>query len=274
MFNCRAFQFCLAFVFIFITGFFSHCLSKPSDLGFQSILVWGQRDNLGKYNIHFSRHPGDQWSRPEILSSTDRPSILPAVSSDGQANIWIAWTELHGSYGRILFCFFANDGWSAPAILETSTISDMAPSLAISADGVPWLVFSGSDGSQDDIYSVHWTGEKWSQPLKVNNDDDRPDILPDITLASNGQPVVRWQGYNGNQYVTYSSHWNGSNWSAEQEIPSRNVLSGEKKYTTSADEEREILMQDLPEFITDTSQAVFYHYRGGKSETIKLNRRR
>ncbi|MEA2115038.1 MAG: hypothetical protein U9P36_06615, partial [Thermodesulfobacteriota bacterium] len=130
------------------------------------------------------------------------------------------------------------------------------------------------DGGLDDVYSVYWTGEEWSEPVKVNRDDDFPDILPEITIGADGGVVVSWQGYNGDQYVTSFSRWNGTGWSPEQEILSDEKISKTIQQSLLPVKEKEQLLQDLPDFITDTSQAVLYYHGKGRGKTIRLKGKR
>lgn len=237
----------------------------------RSTLVWGEQDDKGGYAIRLSRYLDGQWSEAILLSSGDGYKIHPAVWSDGGGKIWVAWTELHGVRGMIRTTFSANGQWKEPSSLATLTLSDMAPSLAVEADGRLWLVYSGSDGSQDDVYSVYWTGETWSEPIKINSDDEFPDILPQVTIGDDGLPVVSWQGYNGHQYVTFISRWNGHGWSSEQELPSSGKYMRQRSLSSLPPEEQQLLMNSLPDFLANTSQAVLYYYSKGKVESIKLN---
>jgi len=241
----------------------------------RSILVWGAKNSQGKYAIHLSSLQGGKWFEANVLSSGDGQNILPAVGSDGHGNIWVAWTELQGVQGSIWYSLFSGDKWSVAARLKTPTSSDIAPSLAVDDHGNGWLVYSGNDGGQDDIYSVHWSGEGWSEPVMVNRDDDFPDILPEIVIDKDGVAVVSWQGYNGDQYVTSFSRWDGSGWSPEQELLSDEKLSETiQQRSLLSVKEKKLLLPDLPDFITDTSQAVLYHRGKGRGKTIKLKGKR
>lgn len=271
MLKSRIFSLFLLFAAVLLSGLVSDSLAAAGGLNSSEVmLVWGEKDGQGIYQIHFSRYIDNQWSQVKILSSGGGQNILPAVSSDGEGNIWVSWTQLDTINGKIRFCYRDEDGWHGPQPIETATVSDMAPSLTISRDGVPWLAFSGSDGEQDDIFAMHWTGKKWSQALRVNKSDDSPDILPEISIAADGNPIVHWRGYNGNQYVLYSSQWDGHSWSEEQEISDGDRILKQEKHSL---EEKEKILQNLPVVLMDSSQAIFYRYGKSGGETIKLKKR-
>ena len=264
------------FIYFFIVALVLPCwAAAASTIEDRSILVWGEKNNQGKYVIRLSSFQGGKWSEANVLSSGDGQNILPAVGSDEHGNIWVAWTELQGIHGSIWYSVFSDEKWNAPVMLKTPTSSDIAPSLAVDDHGTAWLVYSGNDGGQDDVYSVHWSGKGWSEPVMVNRDDDFPDILPEIVIDEDGVVVVSWQGYNGDQYVTSFSRWNGFSWSPEQEVLSDEKLSETiQQRSLLSVKEKKLLLQDLPDFITDTSQAVLYHRGKGRGNTIRLKGQR
>ncbi len=263
------------FIYFSIAALVLPCwTAAASTIEDRSILVWGEKNNLGNYAVHLSRLRDGQWSGTKVLSSGAGQNILPAVTSDEHGNIWVAWTELQGIYGSIWYSFFSNEKWSVAVMLKTPTSSDIAPSLSVDDNGTAWLVYSGNDGGQDDVYSVHWTGEEWSEPVMVNRDDDFPDILPEITIDEDGVVVVSWQGYNGDQYVTSFSRWNGTGWSPEQEVLSDDKISETIQQSSLPVKEKELLLQELPDVITDTSQAVLYYQGKGRGKTIRLKGKR
>lgn len=240
-----------------------------------SILVWGEKTHQGKYVIHLSSFQSGKWSEANVLSSGDGQNILPTVGSDERGNIWAAWTELQGIQGSIWYSVFSGERWGDAIPLKTSTSSDIAPSLAVDDHGTGWLVYSGNDGGQDDVYSVHWSGEGWSEPMMVNRGDDFPDILPEIVIDDDGEVVVSWQGYNGDQYVTSFSRWNGSGWSPEREVSSDEKISETMRQRSLLTvKEKKLLLPELPDFITDTSQAVLYYHGEGRGKTINLKGKR
>lgn len=235
-----------------------------------ALLAYGERDSQGKYRMHFTRYDGQAWSEPFPLSDGRNEEILPTIGSDDQGGIWVAWTELNGIFGSIRYSFNSTGAWSAPESLATATISDLAPSLAVDREGVAWLVFSGSDGIRDDIFSVRWLGNGWSRPEKIHPDNDTPDVLPQISIGSGGLPVVRWQGFDGGLYRMFSSNWTGSEWTAPkvEDIDRRRLAA--TRASAGPEGENEQMLNKLPPFLKDPSQAALHleegqtiHFRAG-----------
>ncbi len=236
----------------------------------KAMLAWSEQDFDGVYNMYFSRQTDDGWSDPLLISATGYPEVLPAIGSNEQGDVWLAWTELQEGTGHIMWCRFSEGRWSDPAVLETQTTSDMAPSIAVDKHGVAWLVYSGSEKKDDDIFVTRWTDSGWTVPVRLNQDDDWPDILPVISIDATGYPIVSWQGFNGRNYVQYQSRRIGSNWSQEKPLEplAKQVPTGK----TPTELQIEKSMNELPGFLKDTSQAVF-HSTIGQRETIKLRTR-
>jgi len=132
------------------------------------------------------------------------------------------------------------------------------------------MTFCGAGEGVDDVFVSRWSGSGWETPVTISSKDQWPDILPVLTLDDNGQPVISWQGFNGEQYVQYQSHWDGSGWSAEaedREDPKQLVL---KK--SLAVQQVEEYSKELPAFLQDRSQAVF-HSTFGQRKTVNLRTR-
>jgi len=232
-----------------------------------AMLVWAEQDNDGVYHIYFSEQARGNWSEPFLISATANPEILPAIGSDSRGNIWLAWTEMQGVTGHILWSHCVDGSWSEPAVLVTPTEAAMAPFIAVDTSGKAWMVYSGSENKDDDIYATHWNGSTWAMPTMINIDDQWPDIQPIIKIDSNGLPVVFWQGYNGDGYVQYQSHWDGSHWSPErQNGQALKQVSGKEN---PPDLQIEESVQNLPLFLSNTSQAVF-HSTVGERKTFRL----
>ena len=233
-----------------------------------AMVAWGGQGKNGIYTISFSQRSDGIWSEPFLISATSYPKILPAIGSDSRGNIWLAWVELHGLNGRILWSYFSDGTWSSPDELDTSTESVLAPSIAVDASDEAWLVFSGTRKGVDDIFVTHWTGSDWAIPVSVNKKDQWPDILPVLEIDSSGKPIVLWQGYNGHQYVQYQSQWNGVEWSAEeQRRPAPEQVVKEKSFSAYRVDQ---CIKELPAFIQDRSQAVF-HSTFGQRKTVKFH---
>ncbi len=229
---------CLLFGFLFAGASFA--------LSLQVLLVWGKEDNL-KHNIYLSQQVDGKWSTPIVLASDDHLNVLPTVIKNSNNEVWVVWTGLNNGKGTLQYRHFQNGEWGAVTEIRTSTETDMAPSLQVDAEGVAWLVWAGVDGD-DDIYYSHWTEAGWTVPQLLNVDDSWPDILPRLAINKNGQLQVTWSGFNGKRYVDYLSLWDGQRWTPEEELE---TLPDDEKISTP-------IIDYLPEFVDDTSQAALY----------------
>lgn len=234
-------------------------------------LVWGERDIHQKYRIHFSRYAGRNWSSPLLLSDGQNEEILPTVGSDTHNTIWVAWSELRGVRGVIRYRVSSGEVWNEAEYLETRTISDLAPSIAVDAAGVTWMVYSGSDGTQDDIFAVRWLGDRWSSPEMVHPGNGAPDILPRISIHTDGHPVVSWQGFTGSRYQTLCSQWIDGAWSAPQAAASHHHCIDPEGASARRDAPGGQILRNPPSFLRDTSQAVL-HLKSEPAVNVYLGR--
>lgn len=244
-----------------------------------ALLVWAERDDHGRYAMQISQYDGRRWTEPLRIADGDDEQILPAVGSNDQGDVWVAWTELHGLFGVIRYRVALRGVWSAPATLASNTLSDMAPSVTVDADGQAWMVFSGSDGSQDDIFVARWVDAGWSRPERIHPENNVPDILPRIFRDAGGRPVVQWRNFDGEAYQYVVSRRSPVGWSTPE--PARTILSGlgvpgpsasgTAMSGISADNTRAIdaLLDNLPPFFQDPTQAVL-HLRSGQNITVPL----
>ena len=140
------------------------------------------------------------------------PDVTPTITATMDGEIWAAWTTLEKGQDRIFYCTLKGDTWSSPQPMSTPFSSNTSPALAVDENQTLWMVWSGYDGEDNEIYFATWEGAQWSSPLRVHTDNTVPDILPEIYMEPSGDLIVRWQSFNGKQYESFFSKWNGADW--------------------------------------------------------------
>ena len=201
-------------IHLFVTGIVIS--GNCSALELQNSLVWSKKTE-SQYNLYYSKQVQGQWSAPVIIASDDTPIILPTLAKNTNNEIWVVWNVLRDGKGRLRYCHFQNEKWGESYNLKTQNETDMAPSLHLDTSGTPWLVWAGLNGD-DDIFFSRWDGKRWTDPELINSNDAWPDILPVISNNEAGQLQVKWTGYDGRNYVSYISIWNGQQWTPEEEL--------------------------------------------------------
>lgn len=225
------------------------------------MLVWSKKGVHG-YDVHITRRSNSKWSKPEQLSFSDNEEILPTVAFTPSGRIWVVWSEITGGLsGRLRYRSFFNGQWHSPKYVDTNTSSDFAASTIVDINGDIWLVWSGTDASDDDIYYARWHQTEWTPPKRVNTDDEIPDVLPKLALNIYGMPQVTWTGFDGHQYKTFSSEWDGKRWGSELIVGD---VSQELDNALTDD-----LIQ-LPDFVSDLSQASVHVRKGNRAQTFRI----
>lgn len=236
-----------------------------------ALLVWG-KEAEGRHNIYYSKRELQKWSEPKQLSFSDKPEILPTVAANAKDEIWVIWAVLNERGGSLKYRYYRNGEWALPKYIQTSTTFDTAPSVIVDGSGDAWLVWSGTDQTDDDIFVARWINNEWSQPVKVNKDDQWPDILPRLNLEGSGRPRITWHGYDGSKYSTFFSIWTGMAWGPEQishkPVGDLSNAQVEPVATDIAD-----IISGLPDSVTDLNQASIYINRQGIPYTIRLQKK-
>lgn len=248
---------------IFVLSWCQFAFGQPTDF----ILVWGKREKQ-ESNIYFTRKKNQVWDKPEQLSFSPYPEVTPTLVSNPTGDVWVVWTELSTTGGKLHYRRYNKGSWRAPQTVETTTTSDMAPSSIIDRHGDIWLVWAGTDGKDDDIFSSRWNRRRWGEPMKVNSDDNLPDILPKIDLNSNGNVRVSWVGYVDGKYRNFHCDWTGDKWGPER--LSGELMGHRHSNDSSADVDTATIISSLPDFVDDINQAAIHFLHNGHSKTVHL----
>ena len=217
----------------------------------QGMIAWGELGDAtaGSYDLYFSTQDGGEWSNPEVISASPLPDILPALGSNSRGDVWLVWTQLEDVTGSLKFRRRVNGEWLAVETFVTDLKTDMAPALIVDSKGILWLAWSGVADQDDDIYYSRWLGTKWAEPALAHPDNSVPDVLPELTLSSQGNPQLSWQSYDGEKYVTMVREWDGKQWGLlrDHDMLMQRSVRQHQLYDSA--------MKDLPVFISDFSQA-------------------
>ncbi len=64
----------------------------------------------------------------------------------------------------------------------------------------------------DDVFLSSFRKKRWSKPFQINQQNNVPDILPQLSNSVNGGLTVSWQQWNENGYDTISKTLHGKKW--------------------------------------------------------------
>ncbi len=155
--------------------------------------IWAETDAVGS-TLYISQYQDGIWGEKEAIVSNDDFNILPALGADSLGDYLAVWVVMQGAGKSLLEYSFKRQGsWSTPNVVNHSFAENLAPVILFDTFNTPWIFWSANNGGNDDIYMTSYSGGAWKQPIKVNGDNDVPDILPKAGLDESGDIVVSWE---------------------------------------------------------------------------------
>ena len=145
-------------------------------------------------NILATHSTGDTWISPMQVCEHEYWDWHPAVGTNGQGTVWIAWHSMNEDiYGYDIYVTtWTGSGWSAATQLTDTEAFEVEPSVA-GGGGKGWVVWQQWQGGQSDICGRMWTGSAWTFPVTISGaeGDER---VPDVARSADGYGLV-YQAY-------------------------------------------------------------------------------
>lgn len=249
---------------LLITGVGSPLQAQAADVPPETMIVWSEPDGAD-FDVWFSYVVDEKWTTPERIDRTpDFLDALPCVAGieQGHVAVWTRFTE--PGVNQLSYSVRDAKGWQVPRHFKTGMTINMAVTLVRDRDGTLWLGWAGFDGSDDDIYVSRWQGDEWSARRRVNRNDFTPDVLPQLSLDTDGRAVVRWRSLEPAGYVQRESRFDGRDWSVESAV--RPVDDSQK---TVRDRRLESI-PEIPEFVSDPGKSCMTVMDTFPIQTIRL----
>lgn len=225
--------------------------------------VWIGYDGKDE-DLFYSHWNGSEWTAegrvaPDVSSLDKTPFILV----DGKGMVWVAWSRWKR---KLLNCNpslptpFRNSGrdpgpvegtgcragsaiekdiyvtywegfeWTPPQKVNSPRVtSNLSPQMVVDPQGKLWIFWSGFDGVDDDIYYSYWNGHTWQPEARINPDNTVPDVNPSAKVDESGVIWVTWNGFAGQGYRTYTSHWTSKGWSPPVVIANQSSITGNRR---------------------------------------------
>ncbi|MCF8057497.1 MAG: hypothetical protein K9K37_12780 [Desulfocapsa sp.] len=213
-------------------------------------LAWSDSDGQQE-QIYFSSYVDGNWEHPVQLSEGNSLDYLPSTGKGGDGRTWVVWSSKQNNTISLMYTFRSGNDWTQPRTIDTGMRSNTAVSLVVDQEDVPWIVWAGFDGNDDEIFWSRWVDGQWSQPELVAAANDVPDLLPVLSMDSHGVLSVRWQGFNGEKYVTVSRSFIEGKWQENQGTKRKMALQ-------SKGEGNFIAYPRLPDFVPDPAKAKMH----------------
>ena len=227
-------------------------------------LIWVEHGET--HQILHSEYLEGNWTNPLLVYESDNYLNSIALSTLNEGEKILVFSE-YLKTRKVLKSITrpaVNSEWSDALLLSDFGMENLAASLVLDIDGVLWLFWAANKGDLDDIYLSKMTQKSWSRPIKVNMDNDVPDINPVASLNENAEVEVEWQ--------TYSFDVGGY-------VTTKHVFELDKerknRYKAAVLQRKEVSFDDLslPKYLPDRSLALI-HFPSNllqQSQIIDLN---
>lgn len=182
-------------------------------------VVWHDPIN-GDYDIMYRRKSGGAWDPLRELSadvgieSQQNPVVAAA---DGKA--YVVWQDGRGGDWDIFFRYHDGTVWSSIQEISVDSGSEAQSLPSISAGGGrAFVVWEDAGGGDNDIMMRVFDGASWGSIMEVSQDSTSeiqnvPDVAYDV-----GKVHVVWEEFRTTDRDIYHRSWDGSSFSAIQEI--------------------------------------------------------
>lgn len=162
-------------------------------------LVWS--DDIGNgEQVFFSSHNDRGWTAPVQISDHDSHLFHPTSTIDGDGTIWVVWSQADANKTSLYYTRYAKDIWSKPQRLETGMSDNRSATIITNGIGNPIIVWSAIRRSYADIFLSQWDGKSWSKPALLHEENNVPDIDPQLVKDETGQVTLTYSTFSEGKY--------------------------------------------------------------------------
>lgn len=193
--------FCIRLVIgLWVACFCSSAVQADQEEPIIAQLIWV--DSAAKnHQIFVANLKGEEWSEPDVVYQSENELASPVMATDLSGGKWLVWSERHRKK-LVLMSQHLSAGtstWSQASVVSDLGYENTGAAMVVDLAGRLWLVWAANPGGMDDIYlSVRESGNAWADPIRLNAENEVPDIRPAITLLIEGDVQVSWQTFDLN----------------------------------------------------------------------------
>ncbi len=119
------------------------------------------------------------------------------MAKNKNGDTWLVWSSDNGRKYELYYAVIDDSNKvTGPLKIKTDTLTDSTPFIIFDDSDVAWIVWSGNSNTDDDIYYSKHNGTNWEQQKPVHENNEFPDIFPQLSLDENGSVRVDWNSMN------------------------------------------------------------------------------
>lgn len=236
--------------------------------GQEAEFIWSEEDQYGT-QILMSTYRDGVWQPGEKIIDDTNLNILPTMGMNSKKQKLAVWSAVSETGSILKYSVKSGDSWQASQILTNQMSTNLAPVVVFDNNDICWVFWSANNNNDDDIYMSRLTTGTWSLPVRVNDDNDDPDILPEAGMDDSGNVWVSWQTLTGDGYVNVSKSFSAND---KKIMRISNSISIQQIEQLKSKSNSDHSMQP-PAFFKSLSRASFYFPGDNKrpSRTVKGN---
>jgi len=159
------------------------------------MLTWVSEPEPGITQINVQRFINDQWQSPEAIYNSRELNYSPSIGSNKAGDIMVVWAATSTVRSVLRAMVYRNGEWSSSEIVANQGGRTTTPAIIFDRSNNAHVVWVSDSEGLDDIYRKQWIAStnQWTDVVKVNSDNDIPDILPELELSQDGDVLVMWR---------------------------------------------------------------------------------
>jgi hypothetical protein len=170
--------------------------------------VW-QDNQRGNWDIYMSiSTDGVQWSRPVLVSDSDKNETLPAIAVDGSASarVYVAWQDDRNGQADIYVADSSN-AFSQRTVsrVTTNEADQLDPDIVIDAANVVTIVWTDERNGAPDLYGASSSSGNWANVPLVTKAGIQTNPALAADPAGSRLHLLWVDESSGNQDVCYAS---------------------------------------------------------------------
>jgi immune inhibitor A len=147
------------------------------------------------------------WGPPVPFDRGVGSAIEPTVARIGGEDLAVAWIEVDGGPGRLLYRARIRGTWTAPRVLTPASGGCSAPTMAVDDRGRVFLAWLEQTAEYRALRFMQFLyATPFGQPVSLTDPVDSPSA-PAITAAGDGRAYVLWSDVVVNRRVAVASRF-------------------------------------------------------------------
>lgn len=166
----------------------------------QAGFIWSEEHDRGS-RIILSMFQDGAWQPGRSIVDDDNWNMLPTLGADSNNRNLAVWSVVEDQRSVLKFSTESDGQWQPAQVLTTQMSTNLAPVFVFDNSDTGWLFWSANSDDDDDIYMSQYTSGTWSSPVRVHEENNRPDILPEAGMDDSGNVWVSWQTLTDEGYI-------------------------------------------------------------------------